>query len=213
MHHTANTYQELIAELNLKHHPECGVLYCTFLDTPNTKLVNIELTGYYAETDRQPYKVPTPFVEGTPSRALATSIYYLQTYDDPEGYIHMNKSMTYHVLHQGRVEYTLITPGSPPRVEVKVMGENISAGESRLLLVPTNVWKSSRLLPEDIKSASEEPQDKRNKCFSLITEVVVPGFEFEDHKYMKMQDLEALFKDMEEGAEIVESLKKRIRPE
>ena len=74
-------------------------------------------------------------------RPLATSIYYLLSLDEPNGVFHMNKSavrltigimlydrgnvtdvgiQTMHVLHQGRAEYTLITPGSPPRIERKV---------------------------------------------------------------------------------------------
>ena len=75
-------------------------------------------------------------------RSLATTIYYLLTFDDPDGVFHMNKSVvrkiywssinitmkkcdvqTMHVLHQGRAEYTLITPGNPPKVEKKVTNE------------------------------------------------------------------------------------------
>ncbi len=77
---------------------------------------------------------------------------------------------TYHVLHRGRAEYTLIHPpegGEPPRVETKIIGTN--AGETRLLLVGTGVWKMSRLLTEDVENAKTEEQKARLGC--LITEV------------------------------------------
>ncbi|THU84936.1 hypothetical protein K435DRAFT_686576 [Dendrothele bispora CBS 962.96] len=138
---------------------------------------------------------------------LATSIYYLQSYHRPESGFHMNKSVTYHILHQGRVEYTLVTPGSPPHVEVKIMGENIAAGEMRQLIVGTGIWKSSRLLTEDLESAKS--QEEQDRCFSLITEVVVPGFDWRDHEWMRMDDLDGLFKDIDGGMMIVESMRKR----
>jgi len=155
----------LVDQLNLIKHPE---------------------GGYYAETDRQSEQIPSPFVDGA-SRSLATTIYYLLTPDEPNGVFHMNKSATMHVLHQGRAEYTLITPGSPPRIERKVIGPNIHAGEVLQLLVPSGVWKMSRILPADLVKADPE----RIGC--LITEVVFPGFAWEDHGFLTQADLEALF--------------------
>ncbi|KAF8921916.1 RmlC-like cupin domain-containing protein [Mucidula mucida] len=134
---------------------------------------------------------------GNAPRSLATSIYYLLTYDNPNGVFHMNKSVTYHVLHRGRAEYTLIHPpegGEPPRVETKIIGTN--AGETRLLLVGTGVWKMSRLLPEDVENAKTEEQKARLGC--LITEVVVPGFHWEDHQFLAMDALKNLFKNNDE---------------
>ncbi|KAE9397677.1 hypothetical protein BT96DRAFT_775594, partial [Gymnopus androsaceus JB14] len=148
----------LIKELNLQKHPE---------------------GGYFAETDRQTAQVSSPFASNEP-RSLGTSIYYLLTKDSPSGVIHMNKSVTYHVLHQGRAEYTLIYPTNPPTIEKRIMGTNIAAGESRQLLVGTGVWKMSRLLPEDVEYG----------C--LITEVVVPGFHWEDHNFLTIEGLKTL---------------------
>lgn len=106
-------------------------------------------------------------------------------------------SQTYHVLHQGRAEYTLIHPTSPPRIETKIMGDNVVAGETRMLLVDTGVWKKSRILPDDIKAAQTEEQKERVGC--LITEVVVPGFHWEDHKYLTMKEFDALFEGAPES--------------
>ncbi|KAJ6567749.1 RmlC-like cupin domain-containing protein [Mycena vulgaris] len=167
--------QTLVAQLGLERHPE---------------------GGYYVETDRQKEAVGTPFVEGEPPRALATSIYYLLSRDSPHGYFHMNKSVTYHVHHQGRAEYTLITPrpGRAPKVERRVMGADVENGETRLLIVGTGVWKMSRLLEADVR-------DKKtgDKAGCLITEVVVPGFHWEDHAFLTREGLKNLMGDGDEA--------------
>ncbi|KAF6744005.1 RmlC-like cupin domain-containing protein [Ephemerocybe angulata] len=167
------TSSRLIASLELEKHPE---------------------GGYFKVTDVQDKKVPSPFAGDAP-RLLATTIYYLLSHDRPKGFIHMNKSLIYHALHQGRAQYTLITPssvpGQPPKIEKHIIGPNEAAGENRFLLVGTGVWKMSQLLDEDTESATtEEAKDKVN-C--LITEVVVPGFDWEDHNYLTKEGLEELF--------------------
>ncbi|KAI0746647.1 RmlC-like cupin domain-containing protein [Daedaleopsis nitida] len=148
--------------------------------------------GYFAETDRQAEQVPSPFADKA-LRSLATTIYYLLTPDEPNSIFHMNKSATMHVLHQGRAEYTLITPGEPPKIERKVMGPNIHAGELLQLLVPTGVWKMSRMLEEDLAGASDEAA--KDHCGCLITEIVFPGFAWEDHAYLTLEELAKLWGD------------------
>ncbi|KAJ7584058.1 RmlC-like cupin domain-containing protein [Mycena floridula] len=174
--------RDLMKELSLIKHPEGGA---------------------FVETDRQLSEVPTPFADGAP-RSLATSIYYMLSHDNPRGVIHMNKSVTYHVLHHGRAEYTLITPGNPPQIEKKIMGTDSDAGETRLLVVGTGVWKSSRLLPEDLDAA--KTQEEKDRCLCLITEVVVPGFYWEDHKFMTRNDLEDLFYGIDGGEAYIKEL-------
>ncbi|KAF9472122.1 hypothetical protein BDN70DRAFT_844821 [Pholiota conissans] len=145
-------------------------------------------------------KVASPFANGKP-RELASSIYYMLTYDRGVGLFHMNKSVTYHVLHQGRAEYTLITPGNPPTIEKKIMGTNTAAGETRLLVVGTGIWKRSSLLDEDIRRATTPAQKDNVNC--LITEVVVPGFDWEDHVYMYKEQLDRLFEGVQGGEKFV----------
>ncbi|ESK89512.1 duf985 domain protein [Moniliophthora roreri MCA 2997] len=159
---THKSAEDIIAQLGLRRHPE---------------------GGYYVETDRQTLEVPTPFSNNV-LRPLSTSIYYLLTKDSQSGFIHMNKSVTYHLHHIGRAEYTLITPGNPPHIEKKVIGPGDS-NETRMLFVGSGVWKMSQLLD------GEE--------YSLISEVVVPGFVWEDHKYLTMKGLQELFADDEES--------------
>lgn len=162
--------------------------------------------GYFAETDRQEEQVPSPFADGK-LRPLATTIYYLLTYEDPAGVFHMNKSVTMHVLHQGRAEYTLIHPENPPRIEKVIMGPNIDVGEKLQLLVGSNIWKKSKLLDDDVSAADKDPA-KRDRTGCLITEVVFPGFHWEDHKYLSRAELERLWKGRsgwEEWAPFVKS--------
>ncbi|KAJ7040813.1 RmlC-like cupin domain-containing protein [Mycena alexandri] len=157
--------EDLVKQLGLQRHPE---------------------GGYYVETDRQKDVVRTPFVEGVPPRALATSIYYLLARDSPHGYFHMNKSVTYHVHHQGRAEYTLITPragGGAPLIERHIIGSDVENGESRLLIVGTG----------------GDVQDKAGKAGCLITEVVVPGFHWEDHAFMTKKVFRELMGEGEEA--------------
>lgn len=77
------------------------------------------------------------------------------------------------------------------------MGDNAAAGETRMLLVGTGVWKKSRILPEDLDAAQSDEQKERVGC--LITEVVVPGFYWEDHQYLTMDAFDALFEGASEA--------------
>ncbi|KAJ3573605.1 hypothetical protein NP233_g2327 [Leucocoprinus birnbaumii] len=180
---------EIIASLGLREHPLEG--------------------GYFIETDRRPEEIASPFTTGEFDlltmlpvmselisldkvlRPLATSIHYLLTYDQPNGAIHSNKSVTYHVLHQGRAEYTMIIPETPPKVEKKIMGNNISAGETRLLIVGSGVWKMSKLMDEELSYARTDEDKGKVNC--LITEVVIPGFTWEDHHIVTEVELANLF--------------------
>ncbi|EEB87656.1 hypothetical protein MPER_14930, partial [Moniliophthora perniciosa FA553] len=100
--------------------------------------------------------------EATTPKQIARLLKFLPpSRDSQSGLIHMNNSITYHLHHVGRAEYTLITPGNPPRIEKKVIGPGDS-NETRMLFVGSGVWKMSRLL------------DDEEYC--LISEVVVPGF-------------------------------------
>ncbi|KAJ7437360.1 RmlC-like cupin domain-containing protein [Mycena galericulata] len=177
------TLNPLVKELGLLQHPE---------------------GGFFRETDRQHEGVASPFA----GKSLATSIYYLLAHDSPSGVIHMNKSVTYHILHQGRAEYTLITPGNPPTVEKRVIGAG--PNETRQLLVGTGVWKMSKILPEDFRQANTDEKKRNLGC--LITEVVVPGFQWEDHKFLTQSKLLELVKDHPDKeslmADLVPHLKK-----
>ncbi|KAF8657590.1 hypothetical protein AX16_002171 [Volvariella volvacea WC 439] len=187
---SSGTSAELISDLKLIPHPE---------------------GGYFVVTDEQKETIPSPFAEGK-ERLLATSIYYFLSYERPRGYLHMNKSVIHHVLHEGRAEYTFITPGNPPKIEKHILGTNAEAGETRFLVLGTGVWKMSRLLDEDLKKAENDP-DVRDRTHCLITEVVVPGFHWEDHQYLTAEGLKELFSGVEGGEALVEEYSKYLKPE
>jgi predicted cupin superfamily sugar epimerase len=104
-------------------------------------------------------------------------------------------------LHHGRAEYTLITPGNPPVIEKKVLGTNAAAGEVMQLLVGTGIWKKSSLLPADLEMA--KTQDEKDHTGCLITEIVVPGFHWEDHEFLTLEGLQGMFKGVGGGEEAI----------
>jgi uncharacterized protein len=77
--------------------------------------------------------------------------------------------------------------------------------------VESGIWKKSRLLPQDLENVEV---DAGTSTYCLITEVVIPAFEWEDHKYMTRQDLEELFplvQEDKERTEIIEEFGKYLR--
>jgi len=82
-------------------------------------------------------------------------------------------------------------------------------GEYRQLLVGTGVWKKSRILPEDIALGKSDEGKDRVGC--LITEVVVPGFHWEDHRFMRRHDLDSLFRGVEGGEDFIARFAKHVK--
>ena len=82
-------------------------------------------------------------------------------------------------------------------------------GEYRQLLVGTDVWKKSRILPEDIALGKSDEEKDRVGC--LITEVVVPGFHWEDHRFMTKHDLDDLFGGVEGGEDSIARFAKHVK--
>ena len=72
------------------------------------------------------------------------------------------------------------------------MGPNIHAGEVLQLLVPSGIWKMSRLLHDDLTAASTS-EEAKDLCGCLITEVVFPGFAWEDHGFLTRDEFERLW--------------------
>lgn len=86
-----------------------------------------------------------------------------------------------HTLHKGRGRYVLIhadEPGSPSRIDTFVVGHDVAAGERLQWIVEGGKYKASFLLPD-----KDDGQDSEGL---LISETVVPGFEFCDHDFLTM---------------------------
>ncbi|MGH9579138.1 MAG: cupin domain-containing protein [Terriglobales bacterium] len=110
------------------------------------------------------------------SRPLATSIHYLLDRARPRGFFHRNRSTILHYLqHGGPVDYFLLNDaGTLRRARL-----GLAPGEQLFLAVPGGVWKASRLPPES--------------DFALVSEVVVPGFDYADHAFLTREMLGARF--------------------
>ena len=75
------------------------------------------------------------------------------------------------------------------------------------LLVGSNVWKKSRLLPEDVSVAKLDPV-KQQHTGCLITEVVFPGFHWEDHQFLTESKLKSLFEGSNDWEKWIKYAKK-----
>ncbi|KAG4033734.1 hypothetical protein MFRU_004g02370 [Monilinia fructicola] len=188
--------QELIKGLNLRPHIE---------------------GGFFAETDRAQDTVPSPFGSDKSStsdlaphrpgfdptvRNTSTSIFYLLTPHGPQGGFHRNKGRTVHTLHRGRGRYVLIhanEEGTPKRIETFIVGQNVAAGERLQWIVDGGKYKASYLLPDE--DGGEDSQGL------LISETVVPGFEYCDHDFLSLGALKTLV-----GSEKAEELQWLLSP-
>ncbi|KAG8168368.1 hypothetical protein KVR01_001117 [Diaporthe batatas] len=157
--------------------------------------------GYFAETDRDPLIIdspfpPTPASEATlslagPSRPgfdpkvrnASTTIFYLLTPASPQGNFHRNRARTVHTLHKGRGRYVLINAAG--EVQTFVVGQDVATGERLQWIVDGDHYKASYLLPD-----AEGGQSSAEGL--LISETVVPGFEYCDHDFLPRDGLERL---------------------
>ncbi|KAI9844960.1 MAG: hypothetical protein M1838_001944 [Thelocarpon superellum] len=168
--------------------------------------------GYFVETDRDARRVPNPFQDDSSyvrhgivptaaqtrdgddtTRCASTTIYYLLTPGNPQGVFHLNRGRTVHTLHQGRGRYVIIhadevdgTRGrNKARIETFVVGHNVTRGEKMQWIVEGGKFKASLLLPDRADETGSENG-------LLISETVIPGFEFRDHDFMTNDQLIAL---------------------
>ena len=197
------TSEALIQKLKLEPHPEGG--YYRETDRDPFRIPNpfaLQSKGSPAAADLL-----------VDSRNASSTIYYLMTAKSPQGVLFRNKARTIHTLHRGRGRYVVIHAdevarakfpaaygglgiGEPDlggesmrwagkaRVETFVVGPNILEGEKAQWIVDGGKYKASYLLPDEEGGSSSEGL--------LISETVVPGFEWADHDFMSMERLEAL---------------------
>ena len=110
-------------------------------------------------------------------RLMATSIYYLLTDDSPIGYMHRNTSDIVHYYHGGSsIKYTIITPQGG--ISTAILGNNLEQGERPQLTVKGQHWKIATL--------------QGGEC-GLLSEVVVPGFEYRDNEIATREQIAQLF--------------------
>lgn len=193
-HPESSTTESIIRKLNLQQHPE---------------------GGYFVETDRDNLRIPNPFTSDSSSslvesRSASTTIFYYLTPKSPLGHFHRNKARTVHTLHKGRGRYVIINAdevssvksggdgaeGGVPesmlwtgkaKVETFVVGQNVLEGERLQWIVEGGKYKASFLLPDE--------EDGNSSDGLLISETVVPGFEFTDHDFLQRSRFEILLKE------------------
>jgi predicted cupin superfamily sugar epimerase len=182
---------------------------------------NIE-GGYFVQTDRAKFIIPNPFLhdalsdlatlkEQSATRHASTTIFYLISPGSPVGYFHRNKGRTIHTLHWGRGRYVVIhadevsgSGGSDKaRIESFTVGHDVAKGEKLQWIVEGGKFKASFLLPE--------PSEEESKAGCLISETVIPGFEYADHDFMTAEGLKTLVTE-EEFKELAWLLRKGERP-
>jgi uncharacterized protein len=157
--------------------------------------------GYFVETDRDPLLIPSPFPIAPASeetlslvgprrpgfdpkvRNASTTIFYLLTPGSPQGNFHRNRARTVHTLHKGRGRYLLINMAG--EVEAFVVGHDVARGERLQWIVDGGHYKASYLLPD------AEGGDSSAEGL-LISETVVPGFEYCDHDFLTRDALRRL---------------------
>ncbi len=134
--------------------------------------------GYFRRTYGSQIKINV--AEGTNSRKIASSIYYMLTDLSPIGRLHKNTSDILHFYHGGApICYYVIHPDG--KLQQTILGTDIENGQKLQLLVEGGCWKASEL------------QDGE---FGLISEVVVPGFEYQDMEMANAKQIKAMYPDL-----------------
>jgi predicted cupin superfamily sugar epimerase len=154
--------------------------------------------GYYAEIDRHPLRIPNPHSKDqSDTRSLSSTIYYHLTPDSPTCFFHLNRSRTIHSLHRGRARYVIIhadlaTDNGTAPVTSFVVGPDLDKGERMQWVVEGGKYKACYILPDDPSESGEGDSEEGDSEGLLITETVVPGFDFEDHEFLSPQTMEKL---------------------
>ena len=163
--------------------------------------------GYFNQTDAAPTSIPSPYAGrevdeaaistslirpdyDPASRRLSTTIFYFLTPQRPLGFFHRNRSRIIHTLHRGRGRYVLLHPDTG-RLESFIVGQNVEKGEKLQWVVEGGVWKASFLLEEEPQEHGKHPAGRESPGL-LISETVVPGFEFADHEFLSPQRLKVV---------------------
>ncbi|KAI1609947.1 RmlC-like cupin domain-containing protein [Exophiala viscosa] len=171
--------------------------------------------GYFVETDRDHLLVPNPFKnlpllanatskDHSETRHASTTIYYQIGQKSPVGYFHRNRGRTVHTLHRGRGRYVIMhfdqrdQNGQIP-IETFVVGQDIEAGEKVQWIVEGGKFKASFLLPDSSRydATAADGAETGSEKGLLISETVVPGFEFSDHDFLTAEGMAEALTDVQ----------------
>ena len=143
------------------------------------KLIPHPEGGFFNETARSTTTVTTDRNHTDSNiRSAGTTILFLLTPQAPNAKFCKNMSEIMHVWCGGGAQvHTFIRPDGT--VTEHVLGPRVDQGQHPQVLCPPGAWKTSRLLEED--------------KYSLITEVVHPGWELCDFEMGRTDKLVKLF--------------------
>lgn len=224
LYHFPQTNAELIRHYKLEPHPEGGYYAVTWVMDEKMKSPfasdveerNIATCIYYLLCNKTAGCPDKPSHAGDSEEPDP-----FKTWNSDIGVLHLNKSSTMHVHHAGRTKYTLISAKAPlgkglvdengdPLTKTVVMGDDIAKGEVRQLLVEGGWWKVSEI-PEEDRSAAKEGKVDGERIGALISEVVTPGFHWNDHTYLNQAKLRELFADSLRSEELYKRFKKYVK--
>ncbi|KAF2472560.1 uncharacterized protein BDR25DRAFT_302694 [Lindgomyces ingoldianus] len=146
-------------------------------------------------------------------RNASTSIFYLLTPRSPLGAFHRNKGRTVHTLIKGRGRYVLIHADEmdvkgevegKKRVETFVVGHNVERGERACWVVEGGKYKGTFLMLGEKDGGEGEGL--------LISETVIPGFEYSDHDFLTLERFRELVTE-EQAIELEWMVRKGPPPE
>jgi predicted cupin superfamily sugar epimerase len=120
--------------------------------------------GFYRQTYESAAGVET--IGGR--RPLMNSIFYLLTAESPIGALHRNRSDITHFHHLGGPA-TYLLVAADGEVTLIVLGSDYTSGQVPSFTAPGGCWKTSNILAPDATDC-------------LISEVVAPGFRYDDHE-------------------------------
>jgi len=134
--------------------------------------------GYY----RQTFETSSTVTTAVGERPLLNTIYYLLTTGSPVGHLHRNRSDITHLHHHGGpASYLVVSPAGELR-EV-VLGPDLDAGQVVSFTAPGGWWKTSHVLAPGATDC-------------LISEVVAPGFRYEDHEMASVAGIAAVHPEL-----------------
>lgn len=158
---------ELAKQLQLDKHPNGG--YFKETDRPEDKVLARQLNLSSGTFNNYPIK-----------RNASSLIHFLMTCESPIGRFHTNiASRTIHILQRGSGVYVLIKPNG----DIESFKVGFNKGEKTQWVVEPGVFKGCYLIPE-VGVGSESADD----CM-LVSEIVIPGFDFEDMIFLDKQKL------------------------
>ncbi len=120
--------------------------------------------GYFAETYRSAYVVPSPARTG--SRSAATAIFYLLTPESHSALHRLQGDEVYHFYLGDPVRMLNLHPGGSG--EELLLGPDLASGHRLQHVVPGGVWQGSRLQP--------------GGRYALMGTTMAPGFDPRDYE-------------------------------